>query len=258
MKLTYGYPHALDLPSYMVDALRSLAGYEAVVDATDLLMSPAYGLRAQCSSSEIAYFEYTNYRASEAMKRMHFGLRLGMTDHELVSEARYDGLPLACHITLKTGPDRIGLSSPSGDVIERGYPWSANISYWGSNVCRAGWVAESAVDLPEPAADYVEAFAGPYFEAMAEWLNALRIGETGGAFALTDPELAAVRKVWNLSQSRPPDSFRRVAQLAHLRQLSTSDPFRHGHAKRRYPVVTGLFFYAHGRWFRNRRSRATR
>jgi hypothetical protein len=176
----YGDAHAMDLPSYIVDALRSLAGYEAVVDATDLLMSPAHGLRAQCSGSEIAFFEYTNYKASEAMKRMHFALRLGMTDHELVSEARYDGLPLACHITLKTGPDRIGLSSPSGDVVERGYPLSANISYWGSNVCRAGWVAESAADFPEPAADYVEAFAGPYFVAMAEWLNALRIGEAGG------------------------------------------------------------------------------
>lgn len=177
----YGDPHAMDLPSYIVDRLRALAGFGAVTDATDLLMSAAYGLRAQCSAAEIAFFEHTNTKASEGMRRVHFALRLGITDHELLAEARYEGLPLSCHMTLKTGPDRIGLSSPSGAVVQRGYPWSANISYWGSNVCRAGWVAESAEDLPERARDYVEAFAGPYFAAMAAWLAALRIGQSGGA-----------------------------------------------------------------------------
>ena len=186
----YGDPHAMDLPSYIVDTLRSLAGFETVTDATDLLMSPSYGLRAQCSAAEIALFEYTNVKASEAMRRIHFALRPGMTDHELLAEAHYDGLPLACHITLKTGPDRIGLSSPNGAVVSRGYPWSANISYWGSNVCRAGWVAESAADLPERARDYVEAFAAPYFSAMAAWLDALRIGQSGGAlYALIQSRL---------------------------------------------------------------------
>src|SRR5262249_52952977 len=52
--------HAIDLPSYMVDTLRALAGSAAVVNATALLMHPGYGMRARCSASEIAYFEYSN------------------------------------------------------------------------------------------------------------------------------------------------------------------------------------------------------
>lgn len=173
---SYGDPLAIDAPSYIVDALRSRCGRENVTDAAGLFLD----LRSICSAAEIAFFEYTNHKASEAMRRMHFALREGMTDQELIAHAAYDGLPLSTHITCKTGPNRISLASASGATIRRGFPWSANISYWGANICRAGWVAESALDLPEGARDYVDAFAGPYMDAMAAWLGALRIGAEGG------------------------------------------------------------------------------
>jgi len=176
----YGDPHQMDVPSYLVDVLRGIVGFDNVTDATKLLVHPGEGLRSNCSPAEIALFEYSNIKASEAMKRIHFALRCGMTDRDLVEEARYDGTPLACHLTLKTGPSRISLASPNGSRIEKGHTWSANISFWGSNICRAGWIAEDAQDLPSRAQDYVSAFAGPYFEAMAEWLNHLRIGQPGG------------------------------------------------------------------------------
>jgi len=177
----YGDPFKMDVPSYVVDALRGIAGFDNVTDATGLLVHPGHGLRSRCSASEIAFFEYSNIKASEAMKRIHFALRCGMTDRELLEHARYDGTPLACHMTLKTGPGRISLASPQGSRIEKGHTWSANISFWGSNICRAGWVAERAEDLPTAAREYVSAFAGPYFEAMADWLNHLGIGQPGGA-----------------------------------------------------------------------------
>lgn len=175
----YGDPNRIDLPAYLVDTLRLIAGASQVACATDLFMHAEYGLRARCSAWEIAYFEYNNWKASEAMRRVHFALREGITDHQLLEEARYDGTPLNCHITCKTGPNRISLASPRGDVVEKGYPWSANIAYWGSNICRAGWIAESDADLPEAARDYLDAFAKPYFAAMAAWLEHLRIGVTG-------------------------------------------------------------------------------
>jgi Xaa-Pro aminopeptidase len=177
----YGDPHTMDVPSYIVDVLRDIVGFENVTDATELLVHPNQGLRSTCSPSEIAFFEYSNIKASEAMKRIHFALRCGMTDRELVEEARYDGTPLACYLTLKTGPGRISLASPNGSRIQKGHTWSANVSFWGSNICRAGWIAEEAQDLPTAAQEYVSAFAGPYFEAMAEWFKHLRIGQPGGA-----------------------------------------------------------------------------
>jgi hypothetical protein len=173
--------HAIDLPSYLVDTLRDLAGRAAVVNATALLMHPRDGLRARCSPSEIAYFEYTGVLASEGVKRMLFGLRPGMTDTELGTLSGYNGEPLSCHMTLVTEANRDqGLSGPVGASIPLGSPLATNLAYWGSNICRAGWVAKSAEDLVPAARDYVAAFAGPYFEVMAEWFSLLKIGTPGG------------------------------------------------------------------------------
>ena len=173
--------HAIDIPSYLADTLRDLAGREAVVNATALMMHPSYGLRAKCSPLEIAQFEHANILASEGMKRMLFGLRTGMTDNELASRIGYGGEPFSCHMTLVTEANRkLGLSSPVGARIGLGSPLATNIAYWGSNICRAGWVANSAEDLVPAARDYVEAFAGPYFAAMAEWFQLLKIGTPGG------------------------------------------------------------------------------
>jgi hypothetical protein len=176
--------HAIDLPAYLVDTLRDLAGREAVVNATALMMHPGYGLRSSCSASEIAFFEYTNVLASEGVKRMLFGLHAGMTDNELAGLSGYTGEPLSCHMTLVTEANRDqGLSGPVGATIALGSPLATNVAYWGSNICRAGWVARSSEDLLPAARDYVEAFAGPYFEVMAEWFEMLRIGTPGGKLA---------------------------------------------------------------------------
>jgi Xaa-Pro aminopeptidase len=176
--------HALELPAYLVDTLRELAGWEQVVNATDLLMHPDYGLRTFCSPTEIAYFEFTNMLASDGMKRMLFGLREGMIDYELAVLAQFNGEPLGCHMTLATGDNRErGLTGPVGAMVRRGDPLSTNICYWGSNSCRAGWVAASAQDLPAEAQDYVESFAGPYFEVMSEWFGMLKIGAPGSNLA---------------------------------------------------------------------------
>lgn len=181
--------HAIDLPAYLVDTLRELAEWENVTNATAILMHPDDGLRTFCSPSEIAYFEYTNILASEGMKRMVFGVREGMADYELARLVEYNGEPLGCHMTLATA-DRPGLSSPVGTLIHRGDALSTSICYWGSNSCRAGWVASSARDLPLDAQGYLENFAGPYFEVMSEWFSLLRIGTPGGELArLVDEKL---------------------------------------------------------------------
>jgi Xaa-Pro aminopeptidase len=204
--------HAIEIPSYLVDALRALAGRNRVVNSTDLLMHPGFGLRSFCSPSEIAYFEHTNVLASESLKRMMFGLREGMTDYAVVELAGICGEPLGCHVTLATG-QRPGLSSPRGEIIQRGLPLSTNICYWGSNIGRAGWVAESARDLPENSRDYIRSFAGPYFEVMREWFALMKPGVAGG-------------EIWRLIQKRLPFErfgiFLNPGHLIHLDEWVSS------------------------------------
>jgi hypothetical protein len=163
-----------DLPAYLQAALEATGA--RTEDATALFIHPESGLRTFATAKEIAWFEYSNYLASEGMKRILRGIRLGATDHELVALAGFNGVPQGCHWGLKTGRHRVSLASPRGAVVERGQPLSGNGCYWGSNCCRAGWVIAGDDEVP----GYVEHFAGPYFEAMGEWFAALEVGRAAG------------------------------------------------------------------------------
>lgn len=162
-------------PSWIVDALRATS--TSIEPATDLV----HGLRSICSPAEIAYFEYTNTLAAEGARRILFGVRDGIVDTDLMKLAEYNGEPLGCHWTMKSGDHRTSLASACGSTVRRGGPMSFNICYWGSNVCRAGWVVESEDELPVEARGYVAEFAGPYFAACAEWLAGLRVGASAGS-----------------------------------------------------------------------------
>src|SRR5262249_26972677 len=74
----YGSPHEHDTPSYLVDALRSAASYEQVVNAADLFAAADSGLRSFATAAEIARFEYANAVASNGMRRMLSNVREGM------------------------------------------------------------------------------------------------------------------------------------------------------------------------------------
>jgi hypothetical protein len=74
----------------------------------------------------------------------------------------------------------LGLLSPTDRRIERGDRFTVAFGIWGALNCRAGFVVEDAAELPRQVGDYVERLVGPYFEAVAEWYGALRIGQTGG------------------------------------------------------------------------------
>ena len=171
---------ALDLPAYLADPLRAIAG--RVTAAADLLMHPVHGLRARVDAAEIARLEFANDMAARAVRRMVAALREGMTDFEAVQAAAIGGLPLGCHTTFACG-DRAdqGMGSPTGQVLRAGSPVSFNVCHWGANVCRAGWLARGPQDLPLAAQDYLPVFAGPYVAAMSAWCSMMRPGVSGGA-----------------------------------------------------------------------------
>jgi Xaa-Pro aminopeptidase len=177
----YTEPWQTDLPAYLADALRFAAGWENVTNQTALLTDPASGLRLIASAHDLALFEFHATLAGDGMRRVLDALKPGVSDFELLEQVRYPGVPLNCRMTLKCGANRLSLASARGERLERGGRFSCGIGYWGANCCRAGWAAESPADLPAGARDYLDMFAGPYFDAMAAWLETLAIGATGGA-----------------------------------------------------------------------------
>jgi Creatinase/Prolidase N-terminal domain len=169
-----------DAPSYIVDELRRMTG-SAVANATDLLIDAAEGLRVINEVEQLAMFEYAACHTSQGVRQLLFGLQPGMTEQEAVGLLRWNGMPLSCHLMLTAGSRAsLGLLSPSDRRIERGDRFTVAFGIWGALNCRAGFVVANESELPTGISDYVDRLVGPYFEAVAEWYRALRIGQTGG------------------------------------------------------------------------------
>ncbi len=172
----------LEAPAFLVDELRRLAGATGTVEnATDLLIDPAEGMRVINEAEQLAAFERAACRTSQGVRQVLFGLRPGMTEREAVRLLDWDGTPLSCHLMLSSGPRAsLGLLSPGDRTIDRGDRFTVAFGIWGALNCRAGFVADGAQELPMSTRDYVERLVGPYFEAVAEWYAALRVGQVGG------------------------------------------------------------------------------
>lgn len=170
--------HAVDLPAYVAAMLAAIG---PVTNATGILTNPVDGLRAEIDIEELARFEFLATHGSESVKRVIFGLKPGMTEFEAASLMQPMGYPLCCHPMLSTGERaRFGLGSPSDVVIERGAMFTTAFGYQGSLTARAGFVVESADELPAAARDYADVFVARYWEAAAEWYETIGIGVTGG------------------------------------------------------------------------------
>jgi len=182
----------LDVPSFLADAVREATGPGGLVaNAVDLLIDPTDGLRSTNEVEQLMAFEYAACQTSEGVKRLLFGLRPGMTEQEAVGLLGWSGAPLSCHLMLSSGPRAsLGLLSPTDRVIERGDRFTTAFGIWGALDCRAGFVVADASELPEAIRDYAERLVAPYFTAVVEWLEALRVGQTGGALqAIIDRHL---------------------------------------------------------------------
>jgi Creatinase/Prolidase N-terminal domain len=180
---TYADRAAIDAPAFLVDELRRLAGPGGSVDnASDLLIDAADGLRVINELDQLAVLEHAACQTSNGVRRLLFGLRPGLTEREAVRLLDWNGMPLSCHLMLTSGlRATLGLLSPGDRRIERGDRFTVAFGIWGALNCRAGFVVEDADELPADRRDYVDRLVGPYFEAVAEWYMALRIGQTGGA-----------------------------------------------------------------------------
>ena len=179
---TYARRDQMDVPAFLVDELRRQTGSSgAVENATDILIDAADGLRVVNEVEQLAAFEYAACQTSDGIRSLLFGLKPGMTEAEAVRLLQWNGMPLSCHLMLSSGPRAsLGLLSPGARRIERGDQFTVAFGVWGALNCRAGFVVTDSGELAPGIRDYVDRLVGPYFEAVAEWYGALRVGQTGG------------------------------------------------------------------------------
>jgi hypothetical protein len=179
---SFSTPGTIELPHFIVEELRDVVGPEGVLEnATDLLIGAAGGLRVINEVEQLAAFEYAACHTSEGVKRLLNGLGVGMTEQEAVRLLEWNGMPLSCHLMLTSGPRATsGLLSPADRPIERGDRFTVAFGVWGALNCRAGFVTAGPDELPPAISDYVDRLVGPYFQAVVEWYQALRVGQSGG------------------------------------------------------------------------------
>jgi hypothetical protein len=188
---TYNGPQTSDLPSYLVDLVRELAGSGSVENATGMMIDAVDGLRVVNEVEQLAAFEWAACQTSHGVRNVLVGLRPGITERDAARLLQWNGAPLSCHLMLTAGPRaQFGLLSPGDRAIERGDPFTVAFGIWGALNCRAGFVAEDSSELPTQIGDYVERLVVPYFEAIAAWYGALHVGQSGGALqAVIDAHL---------------------------------------------------------------------
>lgn len=171
------------MPAFLAQELRVAVGPGGrVANAVGLLIDPSDGLRSVNEVEQLACFEHAACHTSEGVKRLLFGLRPGMTEQESVALLGWDGAPVSYHLMLSSGPRAsLGLLGPTDRVIERGDRFNIAYGVWGALDCRAGFMVEKAGELPSGIGDYLDRLVLPYFEAVVEWLEAMHVGQTGGA-----------------------------------------------------------------------------
>lgn len=177
----YGDIHQLDVPSFLADALRRIAGTEQVFNVTDWFIHPGYGLRTIQGADEIAAMEFCAAYASASAQNVLTNFRVGMTELEASQLFCNGGLPFACHPKVLSG-DRmdLGMVSPTTHRIQMGDRFQVSIGLRGGLTNRRGFVACSEEDLAPEARDYMEKEVKPYFAAVCSWYEQIGIGVTGG------------------------------------------------------------------------------
>jgi len=173
---------ASDLPGYLIDLLRELAGNrQAVRNTTAIFVNPDDGLRTINSADQIAMMEFAAVHTSLAVKASVESIRPGLRECDLPMHATASGLPYSCHAMVSFGDKvRRGLSSPTQRRGCLGDAFALALGIWGSLTCRAGMVAAGPKDLSGDLKDFYPRFAGNYFDVAVAWYEKVKLGASAG------------------------------------------------------------------------------
>lgn len=164
------------VPHYMIVLLaRICGGYEALSDATAVLMHPQDGSRTIVDADQIAAFEWASTRASASVWNVLSDTRPGMREIEAAAHFNYAGEPLSAHSMFASGNANHaihGLNSAGSRILYKGDGVTTAVGYWGGLSSRAGLLDDND--------DAFVKIAGSYFDALVTWYETANIGTTGG------------------------------------------------------------------------------
>ncbi|MBE3142833.1 MAG: M24 family metallopeptidase, partial [Planctomycetes bacterium] len=169
-----------DVPHYIIQEVTRLAPIENISNVTSIMTHPENGIRTSITEDEIARFEYMSSYVSDEMRRLLGGLRIGISETQLLATMRYRGFPFSAHPVVGFGAERVmlGLASPIPDsYLKRGDAVNLAIGVEGANIARTGCAVASDSEFTGERKNIVDDFYFPYFRALKSWYEKLRVGE---------------------------------------------------------------------------------
>ncbi len=169
-----------DLPFYLVEAVGKVAGISEMYNASYLFIGEN-GARQINNANEIAHYEFGSALAGDCMRDVLDHIEPGMTEMALGTFMNRAGQKNSV-ITITAFGERFRKANlyPGEKKLETGDKVSLTVGYKGGLSSRAGYAVKNEDQLPLTEKDYVKQLAGPYFMAVAKWLETIKTGMTGG------------------------------------------------------------------------------
>lgn len=166
-----------DIPAFIMDALKCANPYAEICNAAGIFVDSKSGVRNHVNANEIAHYEFGSGLASSRILQAMNAVAPGKTEMEIAEVLSPYGQP-ATVTTICAAGERFtdAVVFPRANKIELGDKLSLTLGLRGGLSSRAAYVAEKCEELPEDVRDYIEVLAVPYYEALAEWMEAVGIG----------------------------------------------------------------------------------
>lgn len=191
-----------DIPTFIFLALQSaLTPACELLNATDLFISPRQGARTTNNANEIAHYEYGANLASSAALTALNAIELGKTEKSIAALLAADGQANNV-VTIAATGDRFENANlyPSDKQIQKGDKFSLTVSYKGGLTSRAAYVVSQADELHDEVSDYLDVVAIPYYRAVVDWLENMRVGVKGHeVYDLIERVLPKTEYHWHLN-----------------------------------------------------------
>jgi len=175
--------YQIDVPYYIVKHLIDLTGENNVMNATDFMLDPEYGLRIKLGWKELVSQEIAGTKSSQRVFNVIQNLKPGLTEMEASRFFAIDGEPVSAHPNINFGTRHVlmGLGSPTySKRLHKGEVLNVALGYRSAMVARTGVFVDSRKEISPHMSGLVEDFYIPYFRALITWYESIKIGVTGG------------------------------------------------------------------------------
>ncbi len=176
--------HAFDVPAYMIDELRQVVNTPNITNYTREITGLPNGVRMRLrDAEEVAVLEYQAVKAANVMRGLLKNVKPGMSETQIARTVETDFAPTQMYPLVNVTPEsvRLGLRSPMADcVLQAGEVLGLCYSLRGSLCSKVGVAARDEGSVCARLKGTIDTFYAKHWEAVARWIETLRVGATGG------------------------------------------------------------------------------